>query len=87
MGRPVRFLRGSRLLTRFLNAKQLSMSQFGEAVGCTKSHVCGIARGKTGPSLALALRIEEYTASKVPSNAWTLSAVSARDRSEKRRAS
>ena len=49
------------LLGKFLEDHEMSMSEFGEAVGCTKSHVCGMVNGDTTPGLNLALAIEEFT--------------------------
>jgi hypothetical protein len=61
---------GPKLLESYLEKEELSMTQFGDSVDCTKGHICGIVSGKTPPGLQLALRIEVVTAGKVPAKSW-----------------
>ena len=66
----------SEILTAFLKDYDMSLSEFGEAVDCTKSHACGLKNGDTTPGLQLGMRIYEFTKKKageagaVPVDRW-----------------
>jgi hypothetical protein len=63
-------LDGAAHLATYLKENDLSYSKFGESVGCTKAHVCGLVSRKSKPSLQLAKRMEQKTEGKIPQGSW-----------------
>jgi hypothetical protein len=68
--RPKKVDDGSAHLAKYLDDEDLSYTEFGERVGCTKAHVCGLVNRKSKPSLNLAARMESATKGKVPQESW-----------------
>jgi hypothetical protein len=62
---------GADHLAQYLRDADLSYTEFGDKVGCTKAHVCGLVNRKSKPSLELASRMEAKTAGAIPQASWT----------------
>jgi plasmid maintenance system antidote protein VapI len=65
---------GAAHLKQYLTNSNLSYTQFGERVGCTKAHVCGLVNRKSKPSLELAARMEKETDGRIPQASWAAQA-------------
>ena len=68
---PKKVRDGADHLAKYLKDEELSYTAFGEKVGCTKAHVCGLVNRKSRPSLELASRMEDRTGGKIPQASWT----------------
>lgn len=72
--RPKKVRDGADHLAKYLYENDLSYTKFGEKVGCTKAHVCGLVNRKSRPSLELASRMDDRTSGAIPQASWTVRA-------------
>lgn len=57
-------------LARYLASNDLSPAAFGQLVGADRQQIWRLANGARGPSVDLAVRIEEATDGAVPVESW-----------------
>lgn len=62
--------RGGRLLSAWLDSKELTYDAFASQVGCVKSYVGLLINGQATPGLSVAIKIETATDLFVPCRAW-----------------
>jgi hypothetical protein len=77
--RPKKVEDGADHLAKYLHDNDLSYTKFGEKVGCTKAHVCGLVNRKSKPSLELAARMDARTRGKIPQKSWAARVGTPRD--------
>lgn len=69
----------SEALAAFLKSSGLSQAKFAGQVGSSQPTICHYAQGVKLPRKAVAKRIDEATAGKVPFNLWQIVAVERAD--------